>query len=192
MRTLRRTIALAIAGLTFTACENSTAPENTTPAIALFTGIGAAVDPTLVTFNSASCTLNSSSTGSTSCSWNISNTAELTLNLFAEALLDVTYDCVNARNGRVHSTEMTQIRTFKQYSGVNSATLTQSNDALPIPVLPTDFSGSMKKENACKGNSVPQNASWSLNYWDVSVITTSGTQRMHCFASDNRNGCFTS
>ncbi|HEX6576381.1 MAG TPA: hypothetical protein VF042_15540 [Gemmatimonadaceae bacterium] len=190
MHSLRRSTVLTLAALALGACsESPTTPTNVTTMESL--GTAAVVDPTLVTFNSASCTLTSSVTGIVNCSWNISNPAQEVVNLSATALLDVSYDCVNPKNGRVQSSETTQLRTFRVESGVFSTSLTGTNVALPWLILPTDFSGSLKKQNACKGNHVPQNAEWSLNYWDVSVITTTGTPRMSCFASDNRNGCFT-
>ena len=191
MHSLRRSAVLTLAGLAIAACsESPTAPGNVTRSPLLDVGV-AVFDSSLVTFNSASCTLTSSSTGIVNCSWNISNPAETVLNLSAEALLDVSYDCVNPKNGRVQASETMQLHTFRVYSGVSSATLTGSSEALPWLILPTDFTGSLKKQNACKGNHVPQNAVWSLNYWDISVITTGGTtQRTSCAASDNRAGCF--
>lgn len=186
-----RRFAIVMGCAALAACSDSpTSPANVIGSPAF--DVGAAVfDPTLVTFNSASCTLTSSATGIVNCSWNISNAAENVLNLSAEAFLDVTYDCVNPKNGRVQSSETTQMRTFRVFSGVSSPTLTGTNEALPWLILPTDFAGSLKKQNACKGNHVPLNAVWTLTYWDVSVITTGGTtQRTSCAASDNRNGCF--
>jgi hypothetical protein len=148
-------------------------------------------DPTLVTFNSASCSLSSAATGAVSCSWNIDNPALNPLNLWAEAFVNVDYECVNPKNGRVASTEQRQLRTLKQYFGLSDASLTGADESLPAPQLMNDYTGKMKKMNACSGNTVPQNLSWSLAYWDVSVVTTTGTLRMSCFASDNSNGCFT-
>ena len=49
-----------------------------------------------------------------------------------------------------------------------------------------------KKENACKGNQIVQALSYQISYWRISVITVGGVQRVSCFASDNREACFTS
>jgi hypothetical protein len=126
-----------------------------------------------------------------SCSWNISNPGLNSLNLWAQAVLTVNYDCVNPHNGHIASTESRQLETLQQYFGVSAATLTGTNVGLPPTFLPTDLRGHDKKQNACKGNGVPMSLSYSLTYWDVSVITTTGAQRFSCFASDNRLGCFT-
>ena len=148
-------------------------------------------DPTLVTFNSASCAITNASAGFSSCSWNISNPAQNSLNFWAQAILTATYNCVNPHNGRIASTEQREFETLRQEFGVSTPTLAGSNVALPLTFLPRDLTGRMKKENACKGNGVVVALSYELEYWDVSVITTSGTQRFSCFASDDRLGCLT-
>ena len=153
--------------------------------------IAVAPDPTLVTFNSASCSVTNSVLGRVSCSWNISNPAEHSLNLWVQAILTATYNCVNPHNGRIASTEQRELETLQQYFGVSSPTLSGTNVALPLPFLPTDYRGQLKKQNACKGNGVVVALSYALEYWDVSVITTAGTQRFSCFASDDRLSCFT-
>ena len=149
-------------------------------------------DPTLVTFNSASCTLTNATAGFVSCSWNISNPAETVLNLSVQAILTASYDCVNPNNGRIASSEQRELSTLTQQSGASAPTLTGTNVALPPTFLPTDNRGKLKKENACKGNQEVQSLSYSLTYWSVSVIAVGGTLRQSCFASDNREGCFTS
>jgi len=149
------------------------------------------VDPTLVTFNSASCAMTNTSTGRVACSWDIGNPGSHVLNLWAEAFVTASYDCVNPKNGRIASSEARQLRTLHQSFGVSATSLTASNQQLPLVALINDYTGKMNKLNACKGNQVPQSVTWSLDYWDVSVITVAGTQRMSCFASDNTNGCLT-
>ena len=149
-------------------------------------------DPTLVTFNSASCTLTSASAGFVACSWNISNPAGTLLNLNVQAILTASYDCVNPHNGRIASSEQRDLSTLVQQFSVSSATLTGTDVSLPPTFLPTENTGKFKKENACKGNQVVQNLSYSIAYWSVSVITVGTTLRQSCFASDNRDGCFTS
>lgn len=183
---------IILTGIAFmTACQESpTAPDNFMPVPSTLRP-SITPDPTLVTFNSASCTLASASTGAVQCSWDISNPAANNLNFSVEALLDASYDCVNPKSGRVASSQVRQIGTIIQQSGVSSTSLTGSNVALPLPLLPTDFAGQMKKLNACKGNTVVDNLTWSLNYWDVAVSAIGGTLRQSCFASDNRDGCFT-
>ncbi len=187
---LRRTLAgLTMLGALSACSDSPTSPELPGPR-SLIT-ISVTPDPTLVTFNSASCSVTNASTGAVSCSWNISNTGLNSLNLWAQAVLRVSYNCVNPNNGRIHSSEQRDLETLQQYFGVSDATLVGSNVALPPPFLPTDLTGNQKKQNACKGNNVPMQITYSLAYWDVSVITVTGQQRFSCFASDNRLGCFT-
>jgi hypothetical protein len=185
----RAVLLLATSGL-LTACQDSPTglrrSEEAAPRLLIVP------DPTLVTFNSASCTLTSASAGFVACSWNISNPAETLLNLNVQAILTASYDCVNPHNGRIASSELRDLSTLVQQFSVSSATLTGTDVSLPPTFLPTENTGKFKKENACKGNQVVQNLSYSIAYWSVSVITVGGTLRQSCFASDNRDGCFTS
>jgi hypothetical protein len=184
-----RVCAFLLGVAVITACQDSpTEPQLTRSATI---DIAIDPDPTLVTFNSASCSLTNASTGAVSCSWNISNPAQHSLNLWTQAVLTATYNCVNPHNGRIASTEVRELETIQQSFGVSAPTLSGSNVALPLPFLPTDLTGRQKKENACKGNGVVVALSYALSYWDASVITTSGTLRFSCFASDDRLGCFT-
>jgi hypothetical protein len=192
MSQLRRTLTLLAFVVSSSACSDTppTSPQNVLAPSPLIE-IAVTPDPTLVTFNAASCTLTNSFTGALSCNWNISNPSLNSLNLWAQAILTVNYDCVNPHNGRIASSEQRDLETIRQFFGVSSATLTGTNVALPQALLPTNLRGQDKKLNACKGNGVPMSLVYSLTYWDVSVITTSGTQRFSCFASDNRLGCLT-
>ena len=193
MSQLRSTLTLLAFVVSSSACTDtptSPEPENLLTPSSLIS-IAVTPDPTLVTFNSASCTLTNSFTGAVNCSWNISNPALNSLNMWAQVVLTVSYDCVNPHNGRIASSEQRDIETFRQFFGVSDATLTGTNVPLPQALLPTNLRGQDKKLNACKGNGVPVSLVYALTYWDVSVITTSGTQRFSCFASDNRLGCFT-
>jgi hypothetical protein len=189
MISIRRAVAPLVAvGLTIACSEAPTAPQAD---LRLSHVIIQAVDPTLVTFNSASCTLASASTGQVSCSWNISNPDANVMNLWAEGILVVNYQCVNPKNGRIASSEQREISTLQQFFSVSATSLTGSNSLLPLPNLPNDLRGKQNRENACRGNGEPQGMTWRLDYWDVSVITVGGIQRFSCAASDNRNGCFT-
>ena len=191
MSQLRRTLTLLAFVVSSSACSDTpTSPETFVSPSSLIS-IAVTPDPTLVTFKSASCTLNNSSTGAVTCSWNISNSALNSLNMWAQVILTVSYDCVNPHNGRIASSEQRDIETFRQFFGVSDATLTGTNIPLPQALLPTNLRGKDKKLNACKGNGEPTSLVYSLTYWDVSVVTTSGSQRFSCFASDNRLGCFT-
>ena len=183
-------LAVSLIGLVSGCAESPSAPQELTAPRSII-DIAVAPDPTLVTFNSASCAVTNSTLGRVSCSWNISNPSQHSLNMWAQAILTATYNCVNPHNGRIASTEQRELETLVQYFGVNSSTLTGTSVALPLPFLPTDYRGQLKKENACKGNGVVVALSYSLEYWDVSVITTTGTQRFSCFASDDRLSCFT-
>lgn len=183
-------VAVSLIGFVSGCGEPPSAPQNLAAPRPII-DIAVAPDPTLVTFNSASCAVTNATLGAVSCSWNISNPAQHSLNLWAQAILTATYNCVNPHNGRIASTEQRPLETLQQYFGVSSATLSGTNVALPLPFLPTDYRGQLKKQNACKGNGVVVALSYSLEYWDVSVITTAGTLRFSCFASDNRLSCFT-
>lgn len=187
---VKRVMAALLGAILISACHDSpTAPRAesvlSAPRLLLLPDAG------LVTYNSASCSLSNAATGATSCSWDISNPAETPLNLSVQAVLRASYDCVSPRNGRVASSEQRDVGTLVQFSGVSDASLAGSNVSLPLPFLATDYTGKAKKLNACSGNNVPQSLTYSLDYWNVSVVTVSGTLRMNCYASDNRNGCFT-
>jgi len=187
----RKRFAAAMLALVVMACSDTpTSPDNLLTPRSLIT-ISVTPDPTLVTFNSASCTLTNAGAGIVTCSWDITNAAANSLNLWAQAILTVNYDCVNPNNGRIASSETRDLETLVQVFGQSSTSLTGTNVALPATFLPTGLKGKEHKNNACKGNGVPMSLSYSLTYWDVSVITTTGTQRFSCFASDDRLGCFT-
>lgn len=191
MSQLRRALTLLAFVVSSTACSDTpTSPDNLSTPSSLI-AISVTPDPTLVTFNSASCTLTNAAAGLVSCSWNISNPGLNSLNQWAQAILTVSYDCVNPHNGHIASSEQRELETLVQRFGQTGATLTGTNVALPATFLPTNLKGQDHKQNACKGNGVPMSLSYALTYWDVSVITTTGTQRFSCFASDNRLGCFT-
>ena len=188
---LGRIVAPAVfAALALACSESPTSPAEIRGPQNLI-DISAIVDPTLVTFNSASCSLTNAGAGIVSCSWNISNPAQNSLNMWAQTVLTASYSCVNPNNGRVASTEQRDFETLIQFFGQTSATLTGTNVALPVPFLPTGLKGQEHKQNACKGNAVPMGIQFSLTYWDVSVITTSLPQRFSCFGSDSRLGCLT-
>jgi hypothetical protein len=190
MMYVKRVLIVLSAAIVVTACQDSpTAPASPAPSDVSFLIVP---DPTLVTFNSASCTLTNASAGFVSCSWNISNPAATLLNLNVQAILTASYDCVNPHNGRIQSSEQRELPTLRQFFSVASTTITGDNIALPPTFLPTDNTGRFKKENACKGNQVVQSLIYSLTYWQISVITVGGTLRQSCIASDNREGCFTS
>ena len=190
MTICRRPVVTMCAMLILASCADNPAVPASSPS----TDVSFVItpDPTLVTFNSASCTLTSASAGFVACSWNISNPAETLLNLNVQAILTASYDCVNPHNGRIASSEQRDLSTLVQQFSVSSATLTGTDVSLPPTFLPTENTGKFKKENACKGNQVVQNLSYSIAYWSISVITVGGTLRQSCFASDNRDGCFTS
>lgn len=191
MNPTRKCIAAVMFALVAAACSDApTSPGNALTPSSLIS-ISVTPDPTLVTFNSASCALTNTAAGIVTCNWNITNAAANSLNLWAQAILTVNYDCVNPNNGRVASSETRDLETLFQLFGQSSTSLTGTNVVLPATFLPTGLKGKEHKDNACKGNGVPMSIQYSLTYWDVSVITTTGTQRFSCFGSDNRLGCFT-
>lgn len=187
---IHRALAALVAICAFTACHDSPVEPYSAPSQKPLFVI--TPDPTLVAYNSAACALTSSATGAVTCSWDISNPGEVELNLWARATVRASYDCVNPKNGRVASSEVRDMETGVMQSGVSSASLVGSNVALPLPGLLSTYSGKMKKRNACSGNSDIANLSWSLPYWEFSVASIGGSQRLSCFAFDNRNGCYTS
>ena len=174
-----------------TACQDSIAGPDTHAVAAAAPGFALTFDPDLVSYNSASCALQSSGNGAVACSWDVSNPNETSLVLWVQATLQVSYDCVNPKSGRVASSQVREAWTGISQSGVSSPSLTGSGVSLPLPFLPTDYAGAMKKENACRGNTVATNLVWSLDYWEVLASATSGTPRNSCYASDNRKGCLT-
>lgn len=185
----RRAVVILSAILFVGGCQDSpTAPSSSAQSDVSFLIVP---DPTLVTFNSASCTMVNPLAGFVACSWNISNPGSTVLNLSIQAVLTASYDCVNPHNGRIASSEQRDLSTLRQYFSVSSTTLTGTDIPLPPTFLPTENTGKFKKENACKGNQVVQNLSYSIAYWSVSVITVGGTIRQSCFASDDREGCLT-
>ena len=186
----RKCFAAAMLALFVAACSDApTSPREITASSLI--AIAVTPDPTLVTFNVASCALTNVSAGIVTCSWDITNSAANSLNLWAQAILTVNYNCVNPNNGHIASSETRDLETLVQLFGQTSTSLTGTNVVLPATFLPTGLKGKLHKDNACKGNGVPMGIQYTLTYWDVSVITTSGTQRFSCFASDNRLGCFT-
>jgi hypothetical protein len=189
MMYVKRVLIVLSAAFAVTACQDSpTAPVSSTlPDVSYII----VPDPTLVTFNSASCSVTNASAGFVSCSWNISNPAATLLNLNVQAILTASYDCVNPHSGRIASSEQRDLPILRQFFSVSSTTLTGSNIALPPPFLPTDNTGKFRKENACKGNQVVQSLIYSLTYWQISVITVGGTLRQSCVASHGTEGCFT-
>jgi len=188
---IKRGLAAVLVACLSTACHEAPTEPASTASLAA-PSLLLAPDAGLVTFNSASCSLTDPSTGASSCSWDIGNPAQIPLNLSVQAVLRVSYDCVNPKNGRITSSAQRDLGSIKQYSGVSEASLAGSNEVMPLPFLPTDNTGSSKKQNACKGSGVPQSLTFHLEYWNVSVITVSGSPRKSCYASDTRNGCFTS
>ena len=191
MNSIKRIVVIVSGIALMTACQDiPTSPLSRTPSQSVGR-VAIIPDPGLVTFNSGSCSLTDASNGAVSCSWNLSNPDENTLNFFAEALLIASYDCVNPKNGRIASSQTREVGTAYGQSGVSSASLTGTDVALPLPALPSGYTGSQKKLNACNGNTVVQNLTWSLDYWDFAVAAVGGTLRQSCYGSDDRFGCFT-
>ena len=191
MKKLHRAMLATSAIVLTAACQDSiTGPRSDATATAA-PSFALTFDPDLVTYNSASCSLQSSANGAVACSWDVSNPNETSLVYWVQATLQVSYDCVNPKSGRIASSQIREAWTGVSQSGVSSPSLTGSGVSLPLPFLPTGYTGPMKKENACKGNTVATNLVWSLDYWEVLVSATEGTPRNSCYASDNRKGCLT-
>src|ERR1044071_2195963 len=113
----RKCIAAVMFALVAAACSDApTSPGNALTPSSLIS-ISATPDPTLVTFNSASCALTNAAAGIVTCNWNITNAAANSLNLWAQAILTVNYDCVNPNNGRVASSETRDLETLVQLFG---------------------------------------------------------------------------
>jgi hypothetical protein len=185
----RRAAVVLCTMLVAGACQDSPTAPSASPAADVSLLI--VPDPTLVTFNSGSCSVTNAFAGFTSCSWNISNPSATLLNLSVQEILTATYNCVNPNNGRIASVEHRDLPVLVQFFSVNATSLTGTNTPLPPPFLPTENTGRFKKENACKGNQIVQALSYSISYWSITAVTVGGTLRQSCLASDNREGCFT-
>jgi hypothetical protein len=153
-------------------------------------------DNTIVTFNSASCTLVNAATGSVQCSWDISNGPN-PFNVYPEALLDVTYNCVNPSNGRIASTSNRERWVWSNgVEGITTGTSVETNHQLNPPNIWNSYTGKDKKFNACKGSQVVSITNTSMLYWDLYVDNWYDGQpwadyRYGCFASDARYECLT-
>jgi hypothetical protein len=138
-----------------------------------------------VSFNSASCTLVSSTTGEVRCSWDITNANGTSLDYWADAYMSITYNCLN-NTGQIRSSGTANVWTYLAYTSVTSTSITGANQQLPTARPSNTGTGSSKKYNVCKGGQQLQITGYAMQYWDIYIETP--TERA-CLGSDDRYGC---
>ena len=184
-RTTRMVHSIALTILLASCSEGLTEPATTnipqSPSLAVATSIPG------VTFNSASCTLASSTTGEVRCSWDITNANGTSLEYWAQASMAITYNCLDSR-GQIRSSGTANTWTYQYYPHVTSTSITGTNQQLPTVIPYNRATGSSKKYNACKSGQQLQITGYTMPYWEV-YIQTLGNDGA-CLASDNRKGCF--
>lgn len=190
----------ATAGV-LTACDSvPTAPENVTArdrGIAMTISTDPAFDPALVSYNSASCTLQDASTGSVACSYDLGNPTGQSRDIYPGAYLRVSYDCVNPKNGRIASSASIEQSVYTWRLAVTETSISATDDPLPAPYIPANnYTGKDKKYNACKGSNVVSVTDISMLYWEIWIDNWYSGQpgadyRWSCYASDDRFGCVT-
>src|SRR5918994_1566711 len=79
-----------------------------------------------VAFNSASCTLASSTTGEVRCSWDITNANGTSLGIHPQAHMAITYNCLDSR-GQIRSSGINNAWSYLSYLGVTSTSIVGSN-----------------------------------------------------------------
>jgi hypothetical protein len=151
---------------------------------------------TNVTINSAACSLVSSSTGGVKCSYDVSNPDGLLMNIYPQAVLQVDYQCVNPSTGKIMSSSTMNRWTWGYHEGLTATSYTATDEALTNPALPSNYTRSNKKYNACKGKQTPVPTHYALAYWEVGVDNYYSGQpnadyRYVCLASQNWYGCAT-
>ena len=138
-----------------------------------------------VAFNSASCTLASSTTGEVRCSWDITNANETSLDYWVQAYMTITYNCLN-NTGQIRSGGTTNQWSSLSSLGVTSTSITGTNQQLVTAVPNNTGTGSSKKFNACKGSQQVEITGYTMKYWHVWI---SGAGKDQCLGSDGSYGC---
>ena len=138
-----------------------------------------------VSFNSASCTLVSSTTGEVRCSWDITNSNGMSLNIFPQAHMAITYNCLNNR-GQIRSSGTTNAWSYLSFLGVTSTSITGTNQQL-VTAVPYTGWGSSKRFSTCKASQQVQITGYAMLYWHIIIDTPTASA---CLGSDNRMGCF--
>jgi hypothetical protein len=138
-----------------------------------------------VTFNSASCTLASSTTGEVRCSWDITNANGTGLEYWVQAYMSITYNCLNS-TGQIRSSGTTKQWSSLEFHGVTSTSITGTNQQLVTAVPNNTYTGNTKRYNACKGGQQLQITGYAMQYWHVWV---EGAGESECLGSDGSFGC---
>jgi len=182
--TIRMVASTALAILLASCSEGPTEPAATnipqSPSLALATVIPG------VAFNSASCTLASSTTGEVRCSWDITNASGTSLDYYPQAYMAITYNCLN-NTGQIRSSGTANEWSTLSFRAVASTSITGTNQQLTTAVPYNIGSGSSKKYNVCKGTQQLQITGYTVEYWHI--LIDAGTAGNACLGSDNRYRC---
>jgi hypothetical protein len=182
-RTTRVVHSIALTILLASCSEGLTEPAATnipqSPSLAIDTHMAG------VAFNSASCTLANSTTGEVRCSWDITNANAMSLGIHPQALMAITYNCLN-KTGQIRSSGTNNAWSYLSFLGVTSTSITGTNQQL-VTAVPHTGTGSSKRFNVCKSSQQLQITGYSMLYWHVIIDTPTASA---CLGSDNRMGCF--
>jgi hypothetical protein len=193
--------AAALAATLLAGCsESTTAPETTTPehggVAAPIPNFSATLPGTSVTITDGFCTQISTITGEVRCDYNVSNPDGLLLNIYPEAVLNLSYQCVNPSTGKVQSSG-TGSRWAQAYvEGVTGTTLTGTGVKLGTPTLPNTYVKKYNKYNTCKGKQNLVITNYTIAYWDIYVDNwysgqPSDQYNWTCLGQDDRYKCQT-
>jgi hypothetical protein len=172
------TILLGACSEGFTEPAATNIPQS--PSLALATVISG------VSFNSASCTLASGTTGEVRCSWDIMNANGTSLDYYPQAYMAITYNCLN-NTGEIRSSGTANGWSTLSFRAVTSTSITGTNQQL-VTALPYNIgTGSSKKYNVCKGTHQLQITGYTMEYWHILIDAGSGGNA--CLGSDNRYRC---
>src|SRR5918994_6590754 len=182
-RITRVVLSSALTIILASCSEAPTDPTGTyvpqSPSLAIATSIPG------VAFNSASCTLASSTTGEVRCSWDITNANGTSLGILPQASMTIAYNCLDSR-GQIRSSGTTNHWSSLSFSNVTSTSITGTNQQLATVVPYNSGTGSSKKYNACKGGQQVQITGYTMQYWHIYIA---GAGENACLGSDNRYRC---
>jgi hypothetical protein len=187
--------AVFVAAMLAACSESPTNPDaDTTPAAR--PNLSVSVPGTNISINSVACSLTSASTGGVKCSYDVSNPDGLMVNTYPSATLKVDYQCVNSSTGRVQSTGTLYPRAWGYHEGLTATSISATDEALTNPTLPTHYTRSDKKYNACKGNQTAVPTNYALYYWELLVDNwyygQPGANYLYaCLGSETWYGCST-
>jgi hypothetical protein len=183
LRTTRMVHSIALTILLASCSEGFTEPAATnipqSPSLAVATSIPG------VAFNSASCTLANSTTGEVRCSWDITNANGTSLEIWPQAYMTITYNCLNS-TGHIRSSGTTNRWSSLSFYNVTSTSITGTNQQLVTAVPNNTGTGSGRRHNACKTGQQLQITGYTMQYWHVWIF---GAGEDECLGSEGGYGC---